>query len=117
MLLGAAIVGLIVLANGAGSLFHHPSDFLLYLIAGTPVILMIVLTSFLGIVAFRAVQREPHRYWGRFFAAVEISAVPFLLLAASPMLFFTLAFTLALLYVADRLYNLRATARQMLAHA
>jgi hypothetical protein len=115
MLLGAGLVGLIVLTNCPESRVRNPSEFLLYLIAGTPVILMIVLASFLGLVAFRAVQREPHRYWGRFFAVIEISALPLLLLIASPMLFFTLAFTLGLLYVADRFYNLRGTARQMLA--
>ena len=115
MLLCAGMLGLIILANCVGPRFHDPSDFLLYLLAGTPVILMIALASFLGLVAFRTVQREPHRYWGRFFAAIEISAVPILLLFASPMLFFTLAFTLLLLYVTDRLYNLRGTARHMLA--
>ena len=106
-LLATGFLGLVIVVNSFGERIHHASEFLLLMIASTPVVLMLVMSGVLGFAGLRRIREQPLRYWGRFFAAVEMAGFPILLVCASPVLFFTLGFTALLIFAVSRVYDLR----------
>ncbi len=116
LLITVSFFGILILAAAFGnSRLHNPSELLILMIAATPVILMMLLGSALGWISLRKIRSEPARHWGRFFALIELAAFPLLIVFASPMLFFTLALTATLVFVANRMLDLRHLTEKFLA--
>ena len=115
LLIPVSFFGILILSAAFSRHLHDPSDFLTLMIAATPVTLMMLLGSALGWTALRKIRENPTRHWGRFFAMIELAAFPLLVVIASPLLFFTLAITATLLYVANRMLDLRHLTEKFLA--
>ncbi len=113
-LLAMGLLGLMILAESVGSRIHDASEFLVLILAATPMVLMIAMSSFLGFAGYRKIRRNPEKFWGRVFAVVEMAAFPFLIILASPMLFLTVLFTSVLLFAFNRVYGLRGAASRFL---
>jgi hypothetical protein len=115
LLIVVSFFGILILAGAFDHHLRNPSDFLTLMIAATPVTLMLLLGSALGYTALRKNRSQPTRHWGRIFALLELAAFPLMVVFASPLLFFTLAVTATLLYVANRMLNLRHVTERFLA--
>jgi hypothetical protein len=98
-----------------GGRLRYPSEFILLMIASTPVVLMLVISGALGFAGWRRIREQPARHWGRLFALVEMAGFPILLVCASPILFFTLGFTAVLIFAVSRVYDVRTAGKRFVA--
>jgi hypothetical protein len=117
-MLAVGFFALLVLVGAVSNGGRHGGSFgnvVLTLLAGTPVVLMIALASFLGASAWRQIAADRERYWGRPVAVVEMAAFPMLVFCAAPLLFLAMFLAGACLLAVHHLFDLRTTARRVLA--
>jgi hypothetical protein len=97
------IAALILMGFAANMRRPDPSESLLLMIAGTPVVIAVALSTVLGWLGWRQITQAPSVFWGRFFAALEMLTFPLMLLIAAPLLCIAILFSLMLFQVWRRM--------------